>query len=169
MLLAGALFGLLKGAVTVSIADTFGAIVCFGIGRTIARQRIKRWIEKNPTFAQLDQAVSQKGWKVLLLTRLSPLVPSNVLNYGFSCTRVNFWQYVFFSWLGMLPIIILYVYLGSFGTFLLTGGLTPQKVAIQGIGLLVTIVAAVYTTRFARKSLQPSCPDSEPSQPSRSR
>lgn len=162
MLIAGTSFGLLRGVISVSIADTLGAIACFFIGRTIARKRIKRWMSKHPSFAQLDQAVSQKGWKVLLFTRLSPMVPSNILNYGFSCTKVNFWQYCFFSWLGMLPVITLYVYLGSFGSFLFAGELSAGKLGIQAVGLFISLAAAWYTTRFARQALTPKCPAEQP-------
>jgi uncharacterized membrane protein YdjX (TVP38/TMEM64 family) len=153
ILIAGTLFGLLQGIISASIADTLGAVICFLVGRTIARKRIKRWISKNPNFVQLDRAVAKQGWKILLLTRLSPLVPSNVLNYGFSCTKVNFWQYCFFSWLGMLPVITLYVYMGSFGISLFDNRPTPGKLALQLVGLLLAIVAAVYTTRLVRKTL----------------
>lgn len=161
ILVAGTIFGFVKGIVAVSIADTLGAIACFLLGRTIARQRIKKWIRKHPNFAQLDQMVGKKGWKILLLTRLSPLVPSNILNYGFSCTRVNFWQYCLFSWLGMLPVISLYVYLGTFGVALLQEGLTPRKLILQAVGIIFAIGAGVYTTRIARKALTPDCPSEE--------
>lgn len=163
VLVAGSLFGPLGGTAVASIADTLGAIACFVIGRTFARGRIKRWMEKHPTFAQLDQALAHKGWKILLLTRLSPLVPSNVLNYGFSCTKVSFWQYCFFTWLGMLPVLALYAYLGSFGTYLLNGEITFQKVAIQGASLLVAALAAIYITRVARRALTPQCEAKSPS------
>jgi uncharacterized membrane protein YdjX (TVP38/TMEM64 family) len=153
ILISGTLFGLLQGIVSSSIADTLGAIACFWVGRTIARKQVKRLICKNPNLAQLDQAVAKKGWKILLLTRLSPFVPSNVLNYGFSCTKVNFWQYCFFSWLGMLPVIALYVYLGSFGGSLIDNRPTPGKLALQLTGLALAIGAAVYTTRLTRKVL----------------
>lgn len=161
ILVAGTLFGLVKGVIAVSIADTLGAIACFIVGRTIARERIKKWISKNPNFARLDRAVGKKGWKILLLSRLSPMVPSNVLNYGFSCTKVNFWQYCFFSWLGMLPVIVLYVYLGSFGVSLFRSEITFQKVALQAGGAVLAIAAAIYTTRLANKALQPECPAEE--------
>ena len=153
ILIAGTLFDLVRGVILVSLADTLGAIACFLIGRSVARQPLKRWMRKHQNLAQLDRAVGHKGWKILLLTRLSPLVPSNVLNYGFSCTKVNFWQYCFFSWLGMLPVIILYVYLAQFGTFMLSDKLTPSKLALQTVGLVITIGTALYTTRWARKAL----------------
>ncbi|MEW6493857.1 MAG: VTT domain-containing protein [Cyanobacteriota bacterium] len=153
ILIAGTLFDLVIGVILVSIADTLGAIACFLIGRTVARKPIKRWMRKHQNLAQLDRAIGHKGWKILLLTRLSPLLPSNVLNYGFSCTKVNFWQYCFFSWLGMLPVIILYVYLAQFGTFVFSDKLTPSKLALQTLGFLITIGTALYTTRLARKAL----------------
>ncbi len=158
ILAAGSLFGLGQGIILVSIADTLGAIACFLIGRTVARDRIKRWLSKHPNLSQLDHAVGHKGWKILLLTRLSPLVPSNLLNYGFSCTKVNFWQYCFFSWLGMLPVIALYVYVGAFGMRLLShDGLTPGKIALQLVGVVLAIGAAAYATRLTRQALTPSC------------
>ncbi|PSN14920.1 TVP38/TMEM64 family protein [filamentous cyanobacterium CCT1] len=148
ILVAGSLFGLLTGTIVASVSDVLGAVGCFLIGRTLARDRISRWVQKRPQFARLDQAVERKGWKVLLLTRLSPLVPSSILNYGFSCTSVSFRQYVFFSWVGMLPVIGLYTYMGSFGTYLLSSEITAQKVAIQGAGLVVALAAALYITRL---------------------
>jgi uncharacterized membrane protein YdjX (TVP38/TMEM64 family) len=152
MLIAGTLFGLIEGTLSVSIADTLGAAACFFLGRTVGRERIKQWMVKRPQFTQLDKAVARKGWKIVLLSRLSPLLPSNILNYGFSLTKVNFWQYLFFTWLGMLPVIALYVYLGAFGGGLLSGG-GNGKLVFQILGLLVTIGGVVYTTRLAKKTI----------------
>ncbi|WOD41021.1 TVP38/TMEM64 family protein [Nodosilinea sp. E11] len=163
ILVAGSLFGILKGTAVASVADILGAIGCFFLGRTFARDRISRWMKKHPKFARIDQAVEQKGWKVLVLTRLSPLVPSSVLNYGFSCTKVGFWQYAFFSWIGMIPVILLYTYLGSFGTYLLGSEITLEKVAIQGVGLVLALGAALYITRLVRKAMIPQCPVEEKS------
>lgn len=154
ILVAGAAFGL-KGVAVASVADLLGAIACYCVGRWLARDRIKRWIKKNPNFASLDAAVGQQGWKILLLMRLSPLVPSNILNYGFSCTRVNFWQYCFFSWVGMLPVIALYVYLGSFGLSLFQEGPTAGKIVLQGGGAVLALSAGWYTTNLTRQALKP--------------
>lgn len=153
IVLAGTLFGFFNGIISASIADTLGAVACFLLGRTIARKWVESHIKQHSSFAQIDQAIQNKGWKILLLTRLSPLVPSNVLNYGFSCTNVNFWQYSFFSWLGMLPVIVVYIYLGSFGMSLLKPELSPGKMVLQAIGLLLTISAALYITRTLKRSL----------------
>lgn len=154
-LLAGTLFGFFKGVVLTSIADTLGASACFLIGRTVARQQVKKWMAKRPQFVELDKAVARKGWKIVFLTRLSPIMPSNILNYGFSITKVRFWQYLLFSWLGMLPIIALYVYLGSAGANLAGGDNSPGKIALQALGLAVTVGTIIYTTKLAKKTLSP--------------
>lgn len=153
LLMAGTIFGLPLGVLSASIADTAGAIACFVLGRTVLRQQVKGWIAKNAQFAKLDHAVAKKGWKILLLSRLSPLIPSNVLNYGFSCTKVKFRHYLFCTWLGMLPIVSFYVYIGHFGLNLLEQSKKPGGLLLQLAGVGVAIAAAVHTTRLAQKTL----------------
>ena len=153
MLGAGTLFGFTKGLLYVSIADTLGALACFVVGTTIARQRIKRWMSRRPHWQELDKAIARKGWKIVLLTRLSPILPSSVINYGFSCTKVKFTHYLAFSWLGMLPVIAFYVYLGAFGSALFRQQQGPQWMIWQGLGLAATIATAFYTTQLAKRAL----------------
>jgi uncharacterized membrane protein YdjX (TVP38/TMEM64 family) len=154
--MAGAIFGFFQAIVSVSIADTLAATACFWIGRTFARQRIKKWLKQSPNLLQLDAALHKKGWKILLLSRLSPIIPSNVLNYGFSCTKVKFWHFIAFTWLGMLPVIGFYVYLGYFGGNLLGGQPTTKTLVWQTIGIVATLVAAFYVTRLVKKTLSNS-------------
>ena len=43
----------------------------------------------------VEHAIEHEGWKIVLLLRLTPLVPFNLLNYALACTAVRFWDY---SW-----------------------------------------------------------------------
>ena len=147
-LAAGSIFGFIPGVVLVSLSDTLSVALCYILGRTVARKTIHKWIEDRPHWGRFDQAVAQKGWKIVFLTRLSPIVPSNVLNYGFSLTRINFWQYIFVSWIAMLPVIALYVYLASVGTNLLAGNNDPKQIAASVIGFITTSMAIAYTTKL---------------------
>jgi uncharacterized membrane protein YdjX (TVP38/TMEM64 family) len=151
---AGALFGLAWGSVFVSVGATLGATCAFLVGRYLAREVIARKIEGNEKFAAIDQAVADEGWKIVLLTRLSPIFPFTLLNYAFGLTRVKLSHYVVASWIGMMPGTILYVYLGSLAHV----GVGPRhrttsEWILYGVGLLATIVVAVFVTRLARKSL----------------
>ncbi|MFB2921007.1 MULTISPECIES: hypothetical protein [Aerosakkonema] len=58
----------------------------------------------------------------------------------------------------------IWIYLGSFGVRLLTDGLTPGKLALQSVGLVLALGAGIYTTQLAKKALKPKCSTSEPNQ-----
>ncbi|MEO1671241.1 MAG: VTT domain-containing protein [Cyanobacteria bacterium J06631_2] len=147
-LAAGSMFGFVPGLILVSLADTLSVAVCYQLGRTVARKKVSEWISQRPHWGEFDRAVARKGWKIVFLTRLSPIVPSNVLNYGFSLTQINFWQYLFVSWLAMLPVISLYVYLASVGTNLLSGNNDPRQITASVIGLVTSLMAIAYTTKL---------------------
>src|SRR5438067_833076 len=91
---AGAVFGVVLGSVCVSIGATLGATAAFLVGRYLARDAIARKIEKSEKFATIDRAVADEGWKIVLLTRLSPVFPFTLLNYAFGLTRVKLSHYV---------------------------------------------------------------------------
>lgn len=80
-------------------------------------------------------------------------MPSNVLNYGFSLTKIDFWQYLFVSWLAMLPVIALYVYLASVGIDLLSGNSDPKQIIASVIGLITAVMAIAYTTKLMYDTL----------------
>jgi uncharacterized membrane protein YdjX (TVP38/TMEM64 family) len=155
---AGAVFGLARGFVIVSISATLGATAAFLVGRYLAREWIAKKIEGNPKFAVIDEAVAREGWKIVALLRLSPVVPFNVLNYAFGVTRVSLRNYVLASWIGMMPGTLMYVYLGSIAGDLASAGVgraqrTPAEWALYAVGLVATIAVTVFVTRLARRAL----------------
>jgi uncharacterized membrane protein YdjX (TVP38/TMEM64 family) len=151
---AGAVFGVVLGSIYVSISATLGATAAFLVGRYLARDAIARKIEKNEKFAAIDRAVADEGWKIVFLTRLSPVFPFTLLNYAFGLTRVKLRHYVLASWIGMIPGTVMYVYLGSL-VHIGAGNRhrTVGEWALYGVGLLATIVVTVFVTRLARKAL----------------
>ncbi len=75
----GFLFDAVWGTVTVSIGSTLGATAAFLVGRTLARGWIEQKVADNPKFQAIDRAVGSQGFRIVLLTRLSPLFPFNLL------------------------------------------------------------------------------------------
>lgn len=156
----GVLFGLGFGTVYVFIAATLGATIAFWIGRNFARDWVANKMTDYPKFEAIDAAVAKNGFKIVLLTRLSPLFPFNVLNYAFGITQVSLKDYVLGS-IGMIPGTILYVYIGSLiGNIALIGTKTivnPEAERLQWIfkiiGFIITIGATLYIARIAQKTL----------------
>lgn len=151
---AGAVFGVMWGSVYVSIGSTLGATAAFLVGRYLARDTIARRIEGNERFAAIDKAVASEGWKIVGLTRLSPVFPFTLLNYAFGLTRVKLGHYVLASWIGMMPGTVMYVYLGSLAKAATGERMrTTGEWVLYGVGLLATVVVTVFVTRIAKQAL----------------
>ncbi len=152
---AGAIFGLLRGAILVSLASTLGAAMAFIVGRYLARDWVARKIEKNAKFSAIDGAVGREGWKIVLLTRLSPIFPFNLLNYAYGLTNVKLGHYVLASWIGMMPGTVMYVYLGSLARLgAEVQETTTGEIVLRIVGLIATIAVTVYITRIAKRALK---------------
>jgi uncharacterized membrane protein YdjX (TVP38/TMEM64 family) len=150
---AGFIFGVVKGSILVSIASTLAATVSFLIGRYLARGWVAKQIEKQPKFKAIDNAVAQEGWKIVGLTRLSPVFPFVFLNYAFGVTQVSLRDYVLASWIGMMPGTVMYVYLGYLPRIAATGSGDTIRLMLNIIGLIATIAVTVYVTKIAKKAL----------------
>lgn len=155
---AGAIFGVFAGYLYVSIGSVVGATCAFLVGRYLARGWVAEKIAGNDKFKAIDEAVAREGWKIVGLTRLSPIFPFNLLNYSFGLTKVSLRDYIIASWIGMIPGTIMYVYLGSLAGELATLGLeerskTTGEWILYGVGLIATIVVSVYVTKIARQAL----------------
>jgi uncharacterized membrane protein YdjX (TVP38/TMEM64 family) len=149
----GALFGSVWGVVLVSIAATIGASICFLISRYLARDFILHKFGQNEKFIKLDRMTKEHGAIVVAITRLIPLFPFNVLNYGFGLTGVPLRTYVFWSWLCMLPGTIIYVV----GTDAILSG--ASKCKIPWLLVLVLLLAAIilaFLVFWAKKKLSGS-------------
>lgn len=160
---AGFLFGLVVGTVTVSVGSVLGATAAMLVGRYFVRGFVDAQADRFPRFAAVDQAVEREGFKIVLLTRLSPLFPFNALNYLYGATRVRVRDYVLASWIGMLPATVMYVYLGAAAKNLTQalnsdsqGGLWQN--VLLGVGLVVTIVVTVYVSRLANRAIREYVP-----------
>ena len=155
---AGVVFGVFLGSLYVFIGATIGATAAFLVGRYLARGWVANKIAGNQKFAAIDRAVGREGLKIVLLTRLSPVFPFNLLNYAYGLTGVSLKDY-FFGSVGMLPGTIMYVYLGSLAGNLATLGAGQQtsnpavEWTIRIVGLIATVAVTVYVTKIARKAL----------------
>lgn len=149
-LIAGGAFGLWKGLVVVVIGANLGALCSFLLARTFLREKVSSWAAGHPRFASLDRAIGREGFKVVLLSRLSPVFPFTLLNYFLGLTDVRASSYVLANLIGMLPGTFLYVYLGATARQALTGG---SNLIFTLVGLAATVAVVVVVTRAARRAM----------------
>jgi uncharacterized membrane protein YdjX (TVP38/TMEM64 family) len=158
---SGLLFGVLWGTLLVSLASVTGATFAFLIARYVGREWTLKRIERYPKFKVIDQAIGERGFKLVLLMRLQPVfLPFAILNYALGLTRVRLRDYVLASWMGMLPATTLYVYVGS--SLKSISDLVQGKVPAVGPwhelpfwgGLVLSAVLVAIFTRIAKQALQ---------------
>jgi uncharacterized membrane protein YdjX (TVP38/TMEM64 family) len=162
--LGGFVFGWWRSTAAVSVGATLGACAAFLVGRYLARDRVERMLADRPRFRAIDRAVAEQGFKILILCRLSPVVPYALLNYAFGLTRMSLGRFALGSWLGMLPGTMVYAYLGAAADQFVEA--RPGMVSSSPAGriLLIAGIAASLTllvilTRIATRTLRSATND----------
>ncbi|KAL0928565.1 hypothetical protein M5K25_000460 [Dendrobium thyrsiflorum] len=155
----GYLFGLPLGFVADSLGGTFGATAAFLLGRTIGRPYVISKLKDYPKFQAVAIAIQRSGFKIVFLLRLVPLLPFNMLNYLLSVTPVGIWEYIMASWLGMMPITLALVYVGTTLKDLtdVTHGwnkISPSRWVLIISGFVVSAILMVCVTKVAKSSLE---------------
>ena len=157
-LAAGAIFGLMDATVYVLTGATLGSAAAFLIARHLARDAVAARITASAKFSAIDRAIGMQGFKIVLLLRLSPIFPYNLLNYSLGLTTVRFVDYILAS-VGMLPGTVLYAYSG-----VLVGDLarmasgavinrSPLSYGVLILGFIATVMVTVLIARIARTDL----------------
>lgn len=155
---AGAAYGFWGGTLLVSISSVAGAVVNFLTSRYLIRGWLSRKLANNAKFQALDHAICKEGWHIILLSRISPILPHSVVSYACGLTKISFTKYVIASWVGFIPISAAYSYAGS-----VVGKVARARAGLHhgtdswifyGIGLVVTVIVTVLAMRLATRAIR---------------
>jgi uncharacterized membrane protein YdjX (TVP38/TMEM64 family) len=146
--IAGPLFGSVIGVILISICSTVGASITFLIARYFARDAVAQWLSKKDRLRKLDEMIETHGVIMVALTRLIPLFPFTLLNYGFGLTKVSFKTYVFWSWLCMIPGTIVVVVSADVFTQIFIEGKIPWVLVGVVVCAAFSLVIIVWYARW---------------------
>ncbi|EGC34610.1 hypothetical protein DICPUDRAFT_34747, partial [Dictyostelium purpureum] len=157
-IVGGMIFKLWFGILFVWVASMLGGILAFFLGRYVFRKNIAKKIEKNKKLNAIDQAIGQEGWKIVLLLRLTPIVPESLLNYALSVTRVKFIHYIICSGIGLLPGCSFFVYIGSALTSISEIGnegshLRGGQIAMYVVSAVLMVVSILFITIIVKRAV----------------
>lgn len=164
---AGFAYGALGGILLAIPAATLSSAVVFAVSRTLLRGEVERRFAHRPLFRAIDRAVSRHGLWTVVLLRLSPITPFNVLNYAFGLTRIKLRHYVLASLIGVTPGAVFYASLGAAITSAAAyargdrPSAGPMATVLYGVGLLATFVVVVVLGRLASRELERQLDDPE--------
>jgi uncharacterized membrane protein YdjX (TVP38/TMEM64 family) len=149
------------GIPLVLLSATVGASLAFLVARYVAQAHVVKLIRDRPKFKAVHEAISSDGWKVVLLLRLSPLVPFNVQNYVFGVTDIPFWHYAAATVVGIIPGTLLSVYVGVMGQAAADlDSIGMLQWLFFGLGLIATILVSIWMSKKAKARLDQAGVDS---------
>ncbi|CAJ0631749.1 15845_t:CDS:2 [Entrophospora sp. SA101] len=110
---AGFLFkpSILAGAIIIT-GDVLAALGTFLFGKYIFSDWVMNQIEKRPTFKALNAVITEEGWKIVVMLRLTPL-PFSLISYFFSVSSINLFTFLWATAIGVLPGTFNAVWMGS--------------------------------------------------------
>ena len=166
MMIAGFLFGLAPGFLFAAIGIAGGAQCAFLTGRIGARAWVEQKVAASRRLEAIEKGLQDEAFLIVVLTRLSLIIPFNVLNYAYGVTSVKAPTHLMATTLGMLPAIALYVYLGTLARDLgeiLSGDATPSNLGywIVAAGIVAIIVLSWAIHRTATRALARHLPPLE--------
>ncbi|WKD51422.1 TVP38/TMEM64 family protein [Microbulbifer spongiae] len=155
---AGFVFGVPKGSLLVIAGTVLGATIAFLSARYLFGERPSRWVMSHIKPATIGEIIRREGWQMVMLTRLVPLFPFKLSNYFFGLTPLKLRDFVLGNTLGIIPLTIHNVYVGSIAADLTSLGKVEERTPLQWTlyiaGFVLAVVALIGLTRMARRALR---------------
>ena len=115
-LAGGLLFGLWWGSVYTFIGAVLNCALMFLLARYVGRSQVQRLVEQklSPQWKRrLQMADGKEGFLLLIILRLIPAVPYNLINYTFGLTGISFSSYLLASAIGIIPGTFAFINIGD--------------------------------------------------------
>jgi uncharacterized membrane protein YdjX (TVP38/TMEM64 family) len=140
---AGFAYGFFPALALTMTAWLFSAMLCYAIGRSLARPLLERWLG-GERFGRAEAMIERGGVTLLIAVRLIPIFPFSLMCYAAGAARVPVWRYLWTTAVGYLPITAISVY---FGTRLEGLSLTDPLVLGTAAALLGLLLAGHWVVR----------------------
>jgi len=128
-----AMFGLAPGLIYSNLGVALGAAVAFALARRYGRRVVLRFFSEQK-LAALEQRLSQQQQLLaLLLLRLMPMSPFDLINYAAGLSSIPFRYFITITLIGALPANFVLAYTGQIG-------LSANSYALLVLGLVILLV-----------------------------
>lgn len=146
---AGVAFGW-WGLPLAEVSAITGAMCSFLLSRYFFGETLEDWLLDRPVFSAAKKAVDTEGWQILLLLRLSPVVPFGLLNYLLGLSKTSITSFLTWTAIGILPGTAVDIYIGVAGA----NANNSAQFAYFIVGLLATAFIVVLISIRARSYLR---------------
>lgn len=152
-LAGGLLFGLWKGAMYTFVGAVLNCSLMFWMSRNIGRKQIEALIQKKlPQQWQnrLKKLGGKDGFLFLIILRLIPAVPYNLINYAFGLTGIPYGTYILASSIGIIPGTFAFINIGD----KVLDVTSPDFWIAMGLLLLLLVVTGLLGKKLFPETIQ---------------
>jgi len=146
-LAAGVLYGPMYGSMIAVVSASFGATAAFLVSRRLGRSSVEAL--HNPRSRAIDARLARSGSRGLLVLRILPIVPFNVLNYAAGLSGISTRSFVAGTVVGIIPGTIALTVLGSSAQ----EPTSPVFVSVVAVVVALSLTSVVVSRRFARRDV----------------
>jgi uncharacterized membrane protein YdjX (TVP38/TMEM64 family) len=107
----GLAFGTIFALIYTVIGELLGALLSFLFARKIGRSFFRG--KNDPRLAKLENAMARRGFMAVLLLRMTPIVPFDLVSYAAGIARVSVKAFTLATFIGALPGTFVYSFMGS--------------------------------------------------------
>lgn len=108
----GMIFGLAFGIFLTWTGAMLGAVLAWWLARRFGQDIVRRLLGET-RWRKLEGAMENFGPRALILARLTPVISFNLVNYAAGLACVPLWTFLWTTAIGILPIIVASVVVGS--------------------------------------------------------
>lgn len=107
----GLIFGLFKGYIYTTIGALIGGTISFYISRYWGREVVKKLTKEK--LDKVEEMINNRGFIIIFILRLIPLLPYDVISYGAGLTAVKYKDFLLATLFGTIPGILVFTNLGA--------------------------------------------------------
>jgi uncharacterized membrane protein YdjX (TVP38/TMEM64 family) len=159
-LTGGLLFGAWIGGFAAAVSCTLGAAIIFVICRTAVGDSLRR--RAGSTVARIEEGVRRDAFSYIVTLRLIPVMPFWLANLALGFVDIPLGVFVTASFIGILPVSVIYAGLGSSLNLLFARHQRPDLHLIMRPGLLLPLLGLailaltpILLRRFRRADARP--------------
>lgn len=159
-LAAGMIWGPWLGGLAVSVARVVACAVTYLLVRGVLRGWVERRMGADPRWRAVDALLEREGFKFVVLLRLCPIFPANLLNFALGVTGVRLGAFLAGTFIGMIPRSFVVAYLGAGGQSLadLAAADALSLDALPGPvfwgGLVLILLGTAWIAAITRRMVQ---------------
>ena len=144
----GLIFGLFKGYIYTTIGALIGGTISFYISRYWGREVVKKLTKEK--LDKVEEMINNRGFIIIFILRLIPLLPYDVISYGAGLTAVKYKDFLLATLFGTIPGILVFTNLGAQTVNI---GSSSFYISVALL-ILLFIISIFFKNKFISKELK---------------